>query len=49
MLRVSKNDKVTAKNSIIKRIREEEDNNMNLRYLERQRDEQFLFLIFLKI
>ena len=41
--------RVKAKNSIIKRIREEEDNNMNLRYLERHRDEQFLFffIIFL--
>ena len=32
---------VKAKNSIFKRIRGEEKNNMNLLYLERHRDEQF--------
>ena len=38
---LSKNDRVKAKNSIIKRIREEEEINMNLRYLARHRNEQF--------
>ena len=32
--------KVKAKNSIIERIRAEEDENMNLRYIERRREEQ---------
>ena len=40
--KVSTNDKVKAKNSIITRIREEEINNMNLLYFERHRNEQFL-------
>ena len=41
--KVSQIDKAKAKNSIIKRIREEEYNNMNLRYFERQLVDQLLF------